>query len=180
MSIRPYSRFDHSIEVVGGTIDIPLVGITGRIVGSGTGSPDYDARKWQVGHNYVLQTQADADRWAIEFAVPQLRSGRITQIVATLEAAGGHAGLPTTMPRMVLWRVAASIPGQSGGIDTSASTAAYEAEHTITLVVTTNNGFAAGNRFMLAFEGESDPGANAIVGLELRRLQATIAPDYLA
>ena len=102
--------------------------------------------------------------WVV-FAVPMLPpSATITEVQMVIEPSLLHGALPAQMPQIRLVRYTASgtrvVVGTQA--DTSASTAAYEAQHTTTLATTET---AAGRWYVIEICGEY--GANSLTGMQL-------------
>lgn len=94
---------------------------------------------------------------------PKLRiTGCSMQVDGDLgSAAGGHGALPGTMPRLRLLRVSKTTGGYTevaNAVDGSASVAAYEASHAVTISGLTED--VGDDHYLLAVRGEN--GANAI------------------
>jgi hypothetical protein len=144
--------------------------------------PDFDLPSDFSWITTVASTLGRPLRFALNAFIP--RNANITQIVATYQAASGHANLPDTMPLMVLYRkrigtsgaASASVgsvsDGDTNGVDTVPE---YEAEHDITLTIG-GSGHTADTStavYYVLFFSEADAGADAIVGAKLHGLKVT-------
>jgi hypothetical protein len=126
----------------------------------------------------LVQTSA-ATAWAVYVELAQPKYGILTALSVTLVGAAGHVALPTTLPQLALFR---QDPGSSGtptlvGVqsDTSASTAAYEVPHNISLGGLTETFIHdGGNKFYARIAGEA--GANALTDLCVLKLSGFISP----
>jgi hypothetical protein len=112
----------------------------------------------------------------IVFAIPWHARGRITALSMSVIGAGGHAALPAVKPQITLLPYGSLTPvAGSGGTDTSASTGAYQVEHVVTRTITAEVNMSAAARYICAITAES--GANAVAGLQIRQIYATIVPE---
>jgi hypothetical protein len=126
------------------------------------------------GSTYVYQSSvAGVGAAEITFAASP-RVGTLTSIALSVKGAGGHGGLPGTMPNISIYR---EVPGAGGSTllgtqsDTSASTGAYETLHTITVAGLTE-ALTQTNLYRLVVLGET--GANAATGLLVYSFSTTI------
>jgi hypothetical protein len=87
----------------------------------------------------------------------------VTLVEVYIEGASAHAGLPANMPTISLYSMSSSGAGTNigTGTDASASVAAYQDPHTISLVVSHLVNRTTG-RLAVVLDAES--GANALVG----------------
>lgn len=117
-----------------------------------------------------------ASTGVLQFELRLPRVGTCTSIVARLKGAAGHAGLPGTMPALSFDRtpVSTGVRAQVATVsDPSASTAAYQAMHTVTLAVSeTLNPGVDNNIYTVRIAGEA--GANALTGLLLTEVYAVV------
>lgn len=111
---------------------------------------------------------------------PLPKSGLLTSVSINLAGAAGHAGLPGTMPTLRLYRQdigSVAAPTQVGATitDTSASVAAYELSHALTITgLTEALAHDSGNRYYIRVTGET--GANSVAGLALLDVAALVNP----
>lgn len=178
---RNYSLLDGSFEASGGILEVPLLPVLGKV---GTdidgGDPEinghWDLRDWLFAPGYVeqLDVHSAADLpTMLWFPIPQLRVGTLVSVTARLTGAGGHAGLPASPPILEIERytLAGGVIGSgTTAIDDSSDTTEYQTTHELTATI--NAGDFATYRFLAKFRGEA--GANALVGLVLGRLYATV------
>lgn len=135
------------------------------------------------GGPYWLQNSVSApvgNDLFIELPMLGVGIGKIDSIVATVDGretrepspAGAHAALPSSMPQLGLY---SDVSGQiANTTDTSASVAAYDAVHTISLTGL-GQSIASGTRYFIRLRGES--GSNSqILSLALLRIDVTFIP----
>lgn len=131
------------------------------------------------GSTYVYQSSVvGAGAAEITFA-PDPRVGIMQSLALSVKGAGGHGGLPGTMPNISLYR---EEPGAGGSTllgsqdDASASVGAYETLHTILLSGLTET-VARSYLYRLVLLGET--GANAATGLLVYSFTTSIAATQI-
>lgn len=139
------------------------------------------ATAWTFGNSgsaYAINqgTTGSAGLIFLELALP--KSCRLTTLSVILAGATGHVALPATMPTVQLHRqdtgsVAAPTLVASA-TDTSATFAAYELAHAVTLTGLSEVIAHSGNRWYVRVSGET--GANSVAGLALLSLEGTVTP----
>jgi len=134
---------------------------------SGTGAP-------------IAWNQSDVtDAGLLAFKLTLPKRGTITSVTAYVKGAAGHAGLPGTMPALAL--LSQDIAGIGNGTaegaqsDTSGSTGAYQAAHTITIsglsIAFLHDDLVD---YYVHFTGED--GANKLTGLLLSGIVVAVDP----
>jgi hypothetical protein len=100
----------------------------------------------------------------------------LSSCVLTLKGKSGHGGLPALMPRAALARYdagsSASLCSTAWAVDSSASTGAYEASHTITLTVDQNNVIDV-DSYDYIFLVQNEGNTNATTGLKIDKIVLT-------
>ncbi|KYF64524.1 hypothetical protein [Sorangium cellulosum] len=128
---------------------------------------------------YWVSTTTSERRLRIHLNPYVPRNANITQIVARFKGAPAHAALPGGKPELILYRKRIGTSGPASGavgsaFDPSASTAAFQGEHDIPLVLGTPHTFnSQTHSYYAVITSESDGGANAIVGAEFHGLKVT-------
>jgi len=103
------------------------------------------------------------------------RRAVVTAVVMHCKAAGGHAGLPTTMPEIsfgqenVTTGVITNIGSQ---VDTSATTGVYQSYHAVAITPLTQSLYTS-NPYVVSVKGES--GTNAVAGFEVYSIEIVCA-----
>lgn len=124
----------------------------------------------------------DADSWIAGGGAPdiyarvQLPHGvTLNSLSVRIDPIGGHAGLPSQMPRLTLKVLSAADFNtailNNTAIDTSANVTAYQANHLITLSSINHVVDASAYQYIIIFEPES--GTNAMAGMEVMSFTAT-------
>lgn len=125
-----------------------------------------------------------ADHYALVFPLDDLpKAGKLVQLIAQVVAGTGHSTLPgaTHRPELQLWvqdpgDATATVTLVQSQTDASASVAAYEANHTITMTgittVTWEN--AAQSRYYAVLYGEDNGGGDGLIGYTIVNLTAVI------
>lgn len=174
MTIRKnYSVNDRSLPAVGGNWSVPLIALNQTSVALGSGNEAKFIEADTPGYHFLNTGSAQK----MMFAVPQLVSARIASVVIAVQGAGSHVGLPATMPKARL--IGYNLGGVAGTdtgdvVDTSASVAAYEAVHLITLTPATPAKMST-EFFILRWYNEAS--TNALAGLQALYAYAVLVPE---
>lgn len=133
-----------------------------------------------AGSAYALNQDSAASASIVFIKLPLPKKGVLTSVTAMLAGTAGHAGLPGTMPKIDLFRQDTGSTGAPTSLgsttDTAANAAAYETPHAVA-ITGLSEAFEhdSGNAYYVRVTGEA--GANALAGLALLRLFATVDPS---
>ncbi len=113
------------------------------------------------------------------FPVPTTVKGKITSVTARIHGhigGVGHAGLPATKPKLLLWRIdpALTLTVVASATDAPANLAAYETAHNLS-ITGLSAAIVAGQEYFIQFEGETGANSSAL-DLTLSSIEVTIEP----
>lgn len=169
---RNYSTRDQSLEATGGNLIIPF---DPQPVCALNTDRDGWFEMWEWDSSQLMILANTTAFTSGLFNVPQLVSGRITAIVAIVQA-DVHVSLPAVMPsiRLLGYNIASALVTDVTQVDTSANIGAFDAAHTI--VLTASAGASFGNQtFDVLLVSES--GANSVANFRVFKLYAVVVPE---